>query len=310
MKALVTGASGLVGSRIAEALTKAGVRVTWGSRSDLPNVGIFGGETALMDWENSDSLDKACQGMDVVIHAAAMNASDATVDPIGAHLVNGVASARLAMAAKEAKVKRLIYLSTAHVYKNPLIGKIDEGSRTNNPHPYAASKLAGEISIQQFAQANGLQILTLRLSNAIGAPIFKETKCWHLVAHDLCRQAVQNGSVELHTDGQQWRDFVTLQRVADVVIKMVHTELNLNSIKVLNVGGKPLRIIELAQLIRDRSSVYLGKEIEIYYKQPASSTSGVKLDYRHEKLKTFFSNYSISLEEAIDCTLGFCSEHF
>lgn len=310
MKVLVTGATGLVGSRIAEALTKVGNRVTWGSRSDSPGVEVFNGESALTNWDNADSLGKACEGMDVVIHAAAMNASDAMADPIGALLINGVASARLAKAAEEAKVKRLIYLSTAHVYRNPLKGRIDERSRTNNPHPYAASKLAGEISIQQFAHASGLQVLTLRLSNAVGVPIFKQTNCWHLVAHDLCRQAIQKGSLTLQTDGTQWRDFVALQQVTDIVIKIVNTKVNLNSIKVLNVGGRPLQIIQIARLIRNRASAFLEKEVDLNYKQPDSSSKDSRLDYRHDKIKSFLNFDYINLEEEIEAMLEFCSKHF
>ncbi len=60
-------------------------------------------------------------------------------------------------------VKRLIYLSTIHVYKNPMEGKIDETTPTTNLHPYAISKLAGEKVVQYASKKGEINSLNMYL---------------------------------------------------------------------------------------------------------------------------------------------------
>ena len=79
-------------------------------------------EVVKLIWDDKDALTEACRNVDTVIHAAGMNAQDCTKDPVAALEFNGVATARLVEATCKAGVNQLIYLSTAHVYSNPLQG--------------------------------------------------------------------------------------------------------------------------------------------------------------------------------------------
>ena len=99
------------------------------------------------------------ENVDVVIHTAGMNAQECASDPEQALAFNGTVTADLVSSAVKQGVQKFIYLSTAHVYKEPLVGTISESSQTTNTHPYATSHLAGEIPVlEQILKALVLPI--------------------------------------------------------------------------------------------------------------------------------------------------------
>jgi nucleoside-diphosphate-sugar epimerase len=70
------------------------------------------------DWNSEESLRACCKGVDVLVHLAAMNAVECAADPVAALIVNAVATTMLLEAAKKEKVRRFVYLSTAHFRGN------------------------------------------------------------------------------------------------------------------------------------------------------------------------------------------------
>ena len=63
-----------------------------------------------------------------MVHAAGMNSKDCVSDPQGAHLFNGFSTGQLVKAASQKSVEKFMYISTAHVYSDQLIGSIDENT--------------------------------------------------------------------------------------------------------------------------------------------------------------------------------------
>ena len=138
MRILITGGLGLIGGRLGQHLHQAGHQVILGSRNTCnPPDWLPQAEVAETDWKVDSSLEQICNGVDVLIHAAGMNAQDCVADPVAALEFNGLATARLLASAICAGVKRFIYLSTAHVYASPLVGTINEDTCPRNLHPYA-----------------------------------------------------------------------------------------------------------------------------------------------------------------------------
>jgi UDP-glucose 4-epimerase len=147
-KILITGGMGYVGGRLAVHLAQAGHQIVLGSRNaSSPPVWLPQAEVLQIAWGDAGALEQSCDGVDVVIHAAGMNAQDCAADPAAALGFNGVATARLVAAACRAGVQRFIYLSTAHVYASPLVGAITEETCPRNMHPYATSHIAGEHAV-------------------------------------------------------------------------------------------------------------------------------------------------------------------
>ena len=148
MRILITGGFGFVGGRVAVHLAKQGHKIVLGSRkATCPPPWMQQAEVANINWDDPISLELSCREVDVLIHAAGMNAQECLADPVAALAFNGVATARLVAAATRARVNHMICLSTAHVYDSPLEGVITENSCPQNLHPYATSHLAGDHAV-------------------------------------------------------------------------------------------------------------------------------------------------------------------
>ena len=259
MHVLITGASGLVGSRIAKHLSSKGIDLRLASRSHIP-YSLTNSSSFQLDWNSQESFDSACEDIDVCIHAAGLNAQDCDADPVAAFQVNGVGSARLRLAANRAGVRRIIYFSTAHVYRSPLVGTITEDCRTLNLHPYAQSHLAGESALYSYPDLTGPETLVLRMSNAFGAPLHPSANCWGLLANDLCKQAVLTRSLRLSTPGWQPRDFLPLSLVCSVTEQLLDTYIPSPTYHIFNLGGSSMLVRDFAKFIQLQAANLFGEK--------------------------------------------------
>ena len=107
MHILITGGFGFVGGRLGQYLHQAGHQITLGSRSlSNPPNWFSCAKVVKTDWNDTNALEQACVGMDIVIQAAGLNAQDCTNDPVAALEINGLATARLVESAARADVFR------------------------------------------------------------------------------------------------------------------------------------------------------------------------------------------------------------
>jgi UDP-glucose 4-epimerase len=312
MNILIAGGFGFVGGRLGQHLQQTGHQVILGSRNArhaphwLPSSGVV-----LMNWDDFSSLQEVCSGVDIVIHAAGMNALDCASNSLQALAVNGLATSRLINAASIAGVTRFIYLSTAHVYANPLTGTISEESCPRNLHPYATSHLAGENAVLS-ANENGLiEGVVLRLSNAFGAPVDEDVNCWTLFVNDLCRQAVENRKLVLRSHGLQQRDFITLQSTSRCIEHFLRLPATALHDGLFNVGGgQAVSIYEITLLIASRCKVVLGFMPTIERIEPQSQDVAALLEYSVAKLESTGCDIQQDFESEIDTTLSFCLKVF
>ncbi len=307
MRILITGGHGFVGGRLGQHFHQVGHQIILGSRALtgrpdwLPHA-----EVAQIDWHDSRALEQICGGVDVVIQAAGMNAQDCAADPVAALEFNGLATARLLGAASRAGVKRFIYLSTAHVYASPLVGRITEDTCPRNLHPYATSHLAGENAVLSISQRGQIEGIVLRLSNAFGAPLHKDVNCWMLLVNDLCMQAVQNGKIVLRSSGLQQRDFIAMTEVCRVVEHLSCRDFDAPVPNVFNLGaGKSQSVLEMAQLIQRRCRRVLGFEPELQRPEMGADERHERLEYRTDRLAKMDINVSLDNNNEIDSLLAY-----
>jgi UDP-glucose 4-epimerase len=308
MKVLVAGGFGFVGARLSVALYAAGHDVVLGSRRArpvpawLPQAGVC--ETR---WESLPALQAACEGMDVVVHAAGMNSGQSALDPAAALQFNGVGTTRLVEAAAASGVSRFFYFSTAHVYANPLQGIIDENSCARNVHPYASSHLAGEQALLHAISRERLSGSVLRLSNGFGPPKSPDADCWMLLVNDLCRQAVTTRRLVLQSSGEQLRDFVPLTSVCETVARLL--ELPPQTLPpVLNIcNGISASVAEMARLVQKRCAATLGYSPTIEPGARKEVAVPLRLATIHELLQGLVAH---DPESEVDQLLVFCSQHF
>ncbi len=313
MRILITGGLGFVGGRVAEGLLEAGHEVFLGTRKPTFVADYLPGAIVTqMRWQDSIALEKVCTEIDVVIHAAGMNSKDCADDPVAAIDFNGLSTARLALAASRSKVERFLYLSTAHVYSDPLVGEITEESCPRNLHPYATSHLAGEHVVLQRAKFDDMSRIVLRLSNIFGAPAHKEADCWMLLVNDLCRQTVQTGRMVLKTRGLQYRDFVSMKNVCRVISSLAASERKDKSSVVYNLGsGTSQTVLSMARIIQERSKQVLGFEPDLLRPEIDLSEANEELfSYKTERLGALGVEMLENPIEEIDELLRYCAAQF
>lgn len=312
MKILITGGFGYIGGRLAQFLFQRGHSVYLGTRHQhnppdwLPQANVV-----RMSWGGADELEQACKEMDAVIHTAGMNAYDCANDPAGALEFNGLSTIRLLQAATRQLVRRFIYLSTAHVYCSPLMGTITEETPTTNLHPYATSHRAGEEAVLRSSQRGELKGIVIRLSNAFGAPMHKDTNSWSLLFNDLCRQAVTTSAMILNSGGMQRRDFIPLLdacRAIEHLLSMPNDNLQQG---VFNVGGEWAPTVwEVANLIQQQCQL-------VFNFQPTLSRAALPVEeqchafeYQSMRLTQTGFKYKVDRMAEIKNLLAFCRMSF
>lgn len=280
MHILITGGFGYVGGRVAQHLSARGHQVTLGSRRAAnPPRWLPQARVVVMPWADPVALATTCEGIDVIVHSAGMNAADCQANPVGALEFNGVTTARLAEAAIQAGVARLIYVSTAQVYARPLAGSISEATLPTNPHPYATTHLAGENALLSACDGTRLDGTIIRLSNALGAPTSEAVNCWMLLFCDLCRQAVVDGTLTLRTNALQQRNFIPLGDVCTALELLLGTSTGELGAQVFNVGGNTsMTLLALAQLIQARCGILFNVMPALKQLQPREVTSPLHYD--------------------------------
>ena len=261
-KILITGGAGFVGGRLTKRLA-ADNEVYISSRKipDQKELRLYG-NVIFVD-HKSLLKPEGFPAVDLVIHLAALNEIDSVKYPSEAIRVN-VDETRIILENSIAKnVERFIYFSTAHIYGSPLVGKITEDSLPVPVHPYAITHRAAEDYVVAAARQNRINGIVLSLSNSFGAPVSSNVNRWTLLANDLCRQAVENGKMELHSNGCQYRDFICLTDVEEILASMVERNRPLKNI-IYNLGsGLAVRVIDMAVIIEKLCVTVLKKNVPV-----------------------------------------------
>ena len=313
-RVLITGGLGYLGGRLASHLLHQRYKVFVGTRKELKKVKEPLAETipVQMDWLNTVSLESAASGMDTVVHAAGMGAQACSANQAKALEANGLYTAMMVEAAIANKEQRFIYLSTAHVYKNPMFGNIDEATPTTNLHPYATSKLAGEKVVLYASQMGKIQGIVLRLSNGSGHPVFPDSECWHLILNDLCRQAVEKKELILHSENSIERNFIPMSNVCLGIGHFLQLSDNHLDDSPFNLcSEKSHSLQQLAQLVAARCKNILGYTPELKsFNQDRGTNFCRRLHLCTKKTEKTGLTLKQNLEQEIDDTLLFCATHF
>ena len=213
MKYLITGASGFLGGRLSVFLEEKGHEVLKGTRnlntikSSKLNSNC---NWVFTDFDNISNLMRICEDVDLLIHAAGPNSEQSTLNLSSLNYYSELTK-NLTKAAKDSKIKRIIYLSTIHVYKNSLEGLITEETSPMNNNPYSLYNLAGEKVIRSSFGSDPNKAIILRLSNLFGFPIDKKVNCWSLFMNNICKEIVQNNTITIKSNPLIKRDFLSVK---------------------------------------------------------------------------------------------------
>ena len=287
---LITGGLGYVGGRIATYLATSAPHLSLRlmTRRTWDNVPQWAKKMDVVqaDLLENNRLEAALDGVETVIHLAAVNEIESQRDPNLALEVNGKGTYLLLTACQARGVKRFIYFSTFHVYGPGATQPITESTPTRPIHPYAITHRLAEDYVNWFRHSFGMETLVLRLSNAYGYPADHWVQRWTLVFNDLCMQAVQNGEIRLRSQGTQQRDFVTLNDVARGLHHLLSLSTDEWSDGLFNFGGDcSLSILQLAQRVASDYFNCYGKEVSISTGEAEDTQGAGPVIYCIDKLK-------------------------
>src|SRR6476659_9998471 len=237
---LITGIAGFIGSSLARALLAQGDQVrgvdnfATGRRENIQEV------LERIDFREADILDldamhKACAGVDYVLHEAAIpSVPKSVLDPLGSNRANLDGTVNLLMAARDAKVKRVVYAASSSAYGDtPTLPKHEE--MTPNPiSPYAVAKLASEHYMISFYRCYGLETVSLRYFNIFG-PRQDPTSPYSGVLAKFITQMLRGEQPTIFGDGSQSRDFTYVDNVVQANL-LASTAANNVAGRVFNVA--------------------------------------------------------------------------
>jgi UDP-glucose 4-epimerase len=216
-KYLVTGAAGFIGRSIAAALLARGETVrgidsfVTGKRENL--VGLEGMDFLAGDLADPAVCAEACAGVEVIFHEAALASVPRSVeDPVATNVACVDATLNLLVAARAAKVRRVIYAGSSAAYGDAATLPKHEGMLPDPITPYAVAKLAGEHYLRSFTRVYGLETVVLRYFNVFG-PYQDPTSHYSGVLAIFCRRMLAGEPVTIHGDGEQSRDFTYIENV-------------------------------------------------------------------------------------------------
>jgi UDP-glucose 4-epimerase len=211
-KYLVTGAAGFIGSSLVRALLERGEQVrgidnfSTGRRENLSEV------LNRIDFREADILDleamhQACAGVDYVLHEAAIpSVPKSVLDPLASNRANIDGTVNVLVAARDAKVKRVVYAASSSAYGDtPALPK-HEAMIPNPISPYAVAKLASELYMVSFYRCYGLETVSLRYFNVFG-PRQDPSSPYSGVLARFSMQMLRGEPPTIFGDGTTSRDF-------------------------------------------------------------------------------------------------------
>lgn len=250
---LVTGGAGFIGSHLVGALVEAGAEVrlldnfATGHRS---NVEFCRGRVEIIeaDIRDADACRRACQGVRLVWHQAALGSVPRSmVEPETTIDVNVTGTANVFAAARSAGVKRIVYASSSAVYGDSERLPKREGEEGRPLSPYALSKAMNEQLAEVFARCYDMSLIGLRYFNVYG-PRQDPSGPYAAVVPRFFAACLNGQPPTIFGDGRQSRDFTF---VADVVAANISAMLgDLSGAHVFNIGaGGQTTVLDLAQAV-------------------------------------------------------------
>lgn len=293
---LVTGATGFLGAALANRLNDQHHQVrgldnlsTLSPNKLAPEILFTRG-----DVNDRPKLWTLLQGVDCVFHLAArVNVPESVLYPSEYNQVNVSGTVSLMEAVRDAGVKRVVFISSGAIYGDQDTQPVDENAVPSPNSPYAVSKLSAEHYVRAIGRLAGIETVCLRVFNAYG-PGQQIPPSHAPVVPYFVKQAIQQGSLIIHGNGAQTRDFVYVEDVIQAMIAAATTE-GLSG-QVINVGsGVESSILDLVQLI---AKIFNNQPEVIYNPRRGSGPSRMCADIHKARLLLNY-NPQFTLEDGI-----------
>jgi nucleoside-diphosphate-sugar epimerase len=296
---VVTGGAGFIGSHIASAVSAAGARVrvlddlSTGHRENLDEIG---GDVDFIEGSVADEkvLAKALDGAEVVFHEAAIPSVPRSVaEPIQTHIASVDGTFSLLLAARDQKVRRVVYAASSSAYGDqPTLPK-SEGMAPDPLSPYAVAKLVGEYYCQVFTRVYGLETVSLRYFNVFGPRQDPGSQYSGVVSRFISALFADERPV-IYGDGEQSRDFTYIENVVGA---------NLSAASAAGAVGKVINVangarVTLNELLAELKELTGKQDVTAEYFEPRVG------DVRHSLADITMARELLNYESRVDLREG------
>jgi UDP-N-acetylglucosamine/UDP-N-acetylgalactosamine 4-epimerase len=270
---LVTGAAGFIGSHLAEQLLKLGQAVVGldnfatGKRENLP-AGIRFIEG---DIRSLDACKRACHGVDIVLHQAALGSVPRSIDdPIASTQANVDGFVNMLVAARDAGVQRFVYASSSAVYgDHPALPKV-EAITGRAVSPYGLTKQVNELYADVFDACYGFKSIGLRYFNVFG-PRQDPNGAYASVIPAWIGALLRGEVPYINGDGTAGRDFCHIDNVVQANFLAATVEDSAALGQAYNIAlGDQTSLTELYQMIRTGVALRYppARHVKAIYREP------------------------------------------
>jgi len=253
---LITGIGGFIGSSLARALLGRNERVRGVDNFSTGRRENIAGILDRIDFREADILDlgamhAACAGVDYVLHQAAIpSVPKSVLDPLGSNRANVDGTVNVLVAARDAKVKRVVYAASSSAYGDtPTLPK-HENMNPDPISPYAVSKLASEHYMVSFYRCYGLETVSLRYFNIFG-PRQDPSSPYSGVLAKFITAMLRGEQPTIFGDGEQSRDFTYIDNAVSANLLACQAPAARAAGRVFNVAtGRRVSLNETFKLLQ------------------------------------------------------------
>lgn len=246
---LVTGVAGFIGSNLLEHLLKLDQRVVgldnfatgYQHNLDAVLVSVTAQQRSRFrfvkgDICNLEDCQKACNGVNYVLHQAALGSVPRSIDnPIATNAANISGFLNMLVAARDAEVKRFVYAASSSTYgDHPALPKVEEN--IGKPlSPYAVTKYVNELYADVFARTYDFRTIGLRYFNVFG-PRQNPNGAYAAVIPKWTAALIEGKPVYINGDGETSRDFCFVENAIQVNLLAATTENSEATNEIYNVA--------------------------------------------------------------------------
>jgi UDP-N-acetylglucosamine 4-epimerase len=261
MKILVTGGAGFIGANLVQHLLQQPdvekIRVFDNlATGALKNIEEFETNKKFQfvqgDIRDYDSCLLACDGIDLISHQAALGSVPRSInDPLTTNNVNITGTLNIFTAAKEKKIKRIVYAASSSTYGDHSgLPKVED--KIGNPlSPYAVTKYVNELYATVFANVYGMELIGLRYFNVFG-PKQNPQGAYAAVIPLFIKAVLNNEPPLINGDGEHSRDFTFVENAVQANTLALFTQKKEAINQVYNIAyGTRTSLNEVFEMIKE-----------------------------------------------------------
>ena len=296
----ITGIAGFIGSNLAMSALDQRYEVHGldnFSSGNEANLAPFRKRITLFRSDLSDmaALRRACQGVDCVLHHAAIASVPQSMhDPVQNHESNATGTLQLLLAARDAGVRRVIFASSSSVYGDQASLPIHEDLTLDPLSPYAASKLAGELYMRVFSRFFGIETVCFRYFNVFG-PNQDPASPYSGVLARFIQQMLHEERPTIFGDGEQTRDFTYIENVVQANLLAIRAPSD-------HVNGRVFNLATGRQA--SLNEVYATLQRVTGYGEPPAYAEARQADIRHSLADISAASSALGFHPAVGLEEG------